>query len=177
LWVVLLQRVGEAVGNALRLVYEQTSLFNQTRQCAHGSTLWLEGLELVAVADEKFELILGIGGVILGMTWCEGFAVFRQRCRIDREQDQEIVLLQRIDQRPLGELQAHRHGPTLEAFSERASPLINGIGTMNQDVKLSRVGIGNLQADIVLPISPIDANKGRKFIVELMFHDSSGTLR
>jgi hypothetical protein len=48
---------------------------------------------------------------------------------------------------------------------------------MNQDAKLSRVGIGNLQADIVLPIGPIDADKGRKFTVELRFHDSSGTLR
>jgi hypothetical protein len=45
------------------------------------------------------------------------------------------------------------------------------------DRKLSRVGMGNLQAEIVLPIGPIDADEGGKFIVESSFHDSSGTLR
>ena len=160
---------GQAVGNALRLVHQQTSLFNETRQCTHGSALGLEGLELVAVPDEQFELILGIGGVILGMTWCEGLAIFRQRRRIDREQDQEIVLLQCVDERPLGELQAYRHGPTLKALSERASPLLDGVGTMNQDVKLSPLGVGNLQADIVLRIGPIDANERSKFIVGLWY--------
>ena len=31
------------------------------------------------------------------------------RCRIDGEQDQKLMLLQCVDERPLGELQAHRH--------------------------------------------------------------------
>jgi hypothetical protein len=48
---------------------------------------------------------------------------------------------------------------------------------MCQDRKLARLGMGYLQAEIVLPIGPIDADEGRKFIVELSFHDSSGTLR
>jgi len=42
--------------------------------------------------DEELECNFRIGRVSLNMTWSEGFAVFRQRCRIHREQNQEVVL-------------------------------------------------------------------------------------
>src|SRR5437660_719874 len=74
-----------------------------------------------------------IGCIGLGMTRSEGLAVFRQRCRIDGKQDQKIIFLQRIDERALGDLQAHRNGPALKSLSERACPLLDGIGAMGED--------------------------------------------
>jgi hypothetical protein len=65
-----------------------------------------------------------------------------------------------------------RSSTTLELLSERASPLLDGVGTMNQDVKLALLRIGNLQTDVVFCIGPIDAYEGSKFIVGSRFHDS-----
>src|ERR1700680_4635666 len=96
------------------------------------------------------------------MTWCEGFAIFRERCRIDREQDQEIILLQRVHDRSFGELQTPPPGPALKALFQRVSPLLDGVGTMWQDGKLSLLGAGSLQTNVVLRIRPIDADKGTK---------------
>src|ERR1700737_5648189 len=75
------------------------------------------GLELVAVPDQDIELIFCVGGIILGMARGKGFAVFRQRCGIDREEDQEVVLLQCVDDRPFRELEAYRYGSALKALS------------------------------------------------------------
>ena len=42
---------------------------------------------------------------------------------------------------------------------------------MRDDAKLSLFTVGNLQTDVVLRISPIDADEGRKFSVCLWRHD------
>ena len=81
------------------------------------------------------------------------------------------MLLQRVDERPLGQLQAHGHRSALKALSERASPLLDGVGAMNQDVKLSLLSVGNLQTDIVFRIGPIDADEGGKFSIGLRLHE------
>jgi hypothetical protein len=81
------------------------------------------------------------------------------------------MLLQRVDERPLGELQAHRHRPALKALSERARPLIDGFGTMWQDSKLSLLSVSNLQTDVVFRIGPIDADEGGKFSIGLRLHE------
>src|SRR5512132_2698196 len=107
------------------------------------------------------------------MTRREGLAVLRQHAGINREEHQELVLLQGIDERPLGELQAYRHGPAGKALAQRASPFLDRLRAMRQDGKLPFFIVGNLQTNVVFSIGPIDADEGGKFRVWLWLHDSS----
>lgn len=124
-------------------------LFDEILQRAHGDPLWVEGFELIAVAKEELELQLGVRGVILGLARGEGLAILGQRCGMGREEHQKVVLLQGIDERALGELQAHGNGLPLEALSQCTRPRLDGIGAVGQDAGLSSSGVGCLRADIV----------------------------
>ena len=120
---VVLEGALQAVSDARLVANEPCAFFEQTLECAHASALRFQGLQLVAVAQEDLERDFRIRGIGLGMTWLEGLAVFCQRCRIDREEHEEIILLQRIDQRTSGNLKTHRHRFAIEALSEGAGPL------------------------------------------------------
>lgn len=118
---------------------------------------------------------LRIGGVILGSTGFEGFAVLRQHRRIDWEEDEEVVLLQRLHERPLGQLQRDGDGAA-EALVHRACPLLDSIDPMRQAIKLWLLAIGGLQTDVVLRIGPIDADEGGELTVGKRLHDAPPTV-
>src|SRR5438094_913520 len=87
-------------------------------RCAGRHDLRGVGFQLVAVAQEQFQSELRVGGIRLGVTRRERLAVFRQRGRMNREEHQKIVLLQSVDERSLGELQAYRHRLAAKALSQ-----------------------------------------------------------
>src|SRR5262249_1738966 len=100
-----------------------------------------------------------------GATGFEGFAVLRQHRRIDGEEHEKVVLLQRIHERPLGQLQRDGNGAA-ESLAHRACPSLDSIDPMRKAIKLSLRAVGGLQTDVILRISPIDADKGGEFSLE-----------
>ena len=58
------------------------------------------------MAQQQIERELGIGGIVLGAAGVEGLAVLGQGRRIDREEHEEVIVLQRVDDRSLGELKS-----------------------------------------------------------------------
>jgi hypothetical protein len=74
-----------------------------------------------------------------------------------------------IQTRPLGQLQRHGDGAA-EAFVHRASPLLDAINLVLKAIELAWRAVGRLQADVVLGVSPIDADEGGEFTVAWRLH-------
>jgi hypothetical protein len=130
---------------------------------SHGRALRLEASQLIAVAAKSFERELGVSGIILGTARREGLTILGERRRIDWEQDEEVVLLQRIDQGSGADFQTH--GDRRPAKRRSSGPLLDGLGPIQQDAEFPLATIGWLQTDIVFGIGPADANESRKFDV------------
>jgi hypothetical protein len=106
---VLLQRAGQAVGDPRLLIDEFPSLFQQAFERANADTLWLQGFQLVAVAQKDLQRDLRIGRIGLGVAGLEGLSILRQSGGIHRKQDKEVMFLQRVDQRSAGDLETDGH--------------------------------------------------------------------
>ena len=72
---VVFEGTGEAVGEPHFVADQAAAVFDELREGAHGGALGVEGLELVAMREQEFELEFGIGGVVFGPAGGEGFAV------------------------------------------------------------------------------------------------------
>jgi hypothetical protein len=108
-----------------------------------------------------------------GLARGEGLAILGQRGGMDREEHQKVVLLQGIDERALGKLEAHGNGLPLEALSQCTRPRLDGIGAVGYDAGLSPSGVGGLQADLVFGIGPIDADEGGEVVAcRLRLHEA-----
>ena len=145
-------------------------MLDEWRQGAHGGALGAEWCELVAVCEEDFDLECGIGGVIFGPARGKRFAVLGDGERIDRKEHEEIIVAQRRHDGPFREFQAHRDGLSMESCAEGLDPGVNLFRTMIEAQKLPWCGASGLEADIVLRIRPVEANKGRKYFGYLLLH-------
>ena len=86
------------------------------------------------------------------------------------EEHQKIVLLQRVDEWPLGELQTYRHRPALKALSQLACPGVDGRREVRHDGQFPLLAVGRLQTNVVLGIGPVNSGEGRKFNVRFRLH-------
>jgi hypothetical protein len=66
---------------------------------AHGRALRMEWLQLIPMREQQFELQCSVAGIVFRPTRGEGFAVPRQGQRINREEDQKVILAQGEDHR------------------------------------------------------------------------------
>ena len=66
------------------------------------------------------------------------------------EEHQEVVLLQGVDTRPLGELQANHDRPVLKALALRACPGADVRSSVRYDGQFPLFAVAGLQADVVL---------------------------
>jgi hypothetical protein len=58
----------------------------------------MPGAEPITMMLQKVEQIIGIGGIIFAVGGGESLAILSQGGRIDRIEDKEVVLQERIDQ-------------------------------------------------------------------------------
>src|ERR1019366_3166055 len=98
--IVLLERVGQAVGQAGLVVDQFASALRQANQRTHGDALRLERRKSLWVTHQKIQSQFGIGGIVLGPAGLESLAILGKRQRVDRKEYQEVVFLKCIDDRP-----------------------------------------------------------------------------
>src|SRR2546425_1670783 len=162
---IVLQGTGEAVRDPHFISDHTAPVFDELCECAHGRTLWLERLQLVAMGKEEFELEFSIRGVIFGPAGRKGFTIPRQRQGIDREEDEEVVLAQGGDQRPFVKFKADSKRLAMEPCAQRGDPRVNGLGRVLELKALPFGGARSLEAPIMFGISPVDPDKSRKGVV------------
>jgi len=104
---------------------------------------------------------MSIGWIILGATGNIGLAVTRQRCCVNREEDQEFISLQCVDEWPLGRLQANGDRAT-KAFMQALSSFLDHFRLVFNNTKFHSGGTCPLQAEIMFAARPIDADIGGK---------------
>ena len=76
----------------------------------------INGICQTLIKGDRLE-VRGFGRIGLGATRLEGLVVFRQRRRIDWKQNNEVILLERIDQRAAGCFYADCHLSAVETPS------------------------------------------------------------
>src|SRR5262249_21171925 len=103
--------------------------------------------------------------VVFGPAEGEGFAIARQRQRINGEEDEKVILAQGGDKRPFVQFEADRHGLAVEPRAQRGDPRVNGLGRVLELKALPSGGASSLEAPIMSGISPVDPNKSRKGVV------------
>ena len=106
----VLEGTGQAVGDPHCVTDHAATVFDELCEGAHGGALRLERLQLVAMGEQQCELEGGVRGVVFGPAGREGFAIPRQRQRIDGEEDQKVILAQGGDQGAFVEFEADGHG-------------------------------------------------------------------
>ena len=101
--IVLLEGMGQAIGEASLVGDQLTTLFGEAEQCAHVLALRLQRGKSLWVAHEKIQGKFGIGGIFLGATGFESLTLFGKSRRVDGKEHQEVVLLQCVDNWALGQ--------------------------------------------------------------------------
>ena len=162
---IVLEGTGQAVGAPDFVADHAATVFDELGEGAHRGALWLERLQLVAMGQQQFELEFGIRGVVFGPARCEGFAIPRQRQRIDRKEDEKVILAQGRDHGPFGEFEADGHGLAFEPRTQRGDPRINGLRGVSELKALTFCGASGLETNIMFGICPVDPNKGSKGVV------------
>ena len=80
LWIVLLEGMGQAIGEASLVGDQLTTMFGEAEQCAHVLALRLQRGKSLWVAHEKIQGKFGIGGIVLGAT---GLKASRYLARVE----------------------------------------------------------------------------------------------
>jgi hypothetical protein len=145
------------------------ALLDQVQQRAHRHTLRVQRSQSFAVLHQQFKRVLGVGRIVLGTAGLECFAVLRQGRRVDRKEHEEVVLLQRIDPGPLGQLKRDGNGAA-ESLSHRHLPLVDRIDLVFDARELASLAVRALQTDVVLLVGPIDADEGGELVVAKRLH-------
>src|SRR5438132_316253 len=170
LWQVVFARPGQAVGQTDVVADQATAVRDEWRQGAHGGAWGAEWCELVAVFEEDCDLECGIGGGICGPARGQRVAVRGHGERIDRKEHEEILVAQRGHAGPFLECQAHRDGLSVASRAEGLEPGVNLFRPLFQAQTRTVCGASGLEAALVLRLSPVEANAGRKYFGYWLLH-------
>jgi hypothetical protein len=99
--IVLLEGIGQAIGEARFVADQLTTVFSEAEQCAHAFALRLQRGKSLRVSHEKIQSKFGIGWIVLGAAGREGLTVLGQGQRVDGKEHKEVVFLQCVDDRTL----------------------------------------------------------------------------
>jgi hypothetical protein len=102
------------------------AVFDEWCEGTHGGALGLQGLQLVTVCEEEFDLEFRIGGVVFGAAGGKRFAVPGHGERIDGKEHEEIIVAQCRHNGPFREFQAHRDRVSVEARAQGLAPGVDG---------------------------------------------------
>ena len=165
MWEIVLEGTGQAIGDPDFVADHAATVFDELCEGPHRGALRREGGQLVAMGQQQFELEFGIGGVVFGPAGGKGFAIPRQRQRIDGEEDEKVILAQGGDQGPFVEFEADGHGLAVEPCAQRGDPRVNGLRGVLELKALPFCGASRLETPIMFGIRPVDPHKGRKGVV------------
>jgi hypothetical protein len=104
-----------------------------------------------------------LGRIRFGPARLEGLTVLREGQRIDRIQDQEVVLEKGIGDGSPGLFQGNGHAASFKALPQLLGPLVQGFGALLQSRRLAISPAGGFEAGHVKLIGPIQTNPGRNF--------------
>jgi hypothetical protein len=123
---IVLQGTREAIGDPHFVTDDAPTVFDELFQGAHGGALRCEGLQLVAVGAQQFELQCGVGGVILRAAGGKRFTVPCEGQGGDGKEHEAGVLAPGKDDGALVEFEAAGDRFSLESLVEGSHPCING---------------------------------------------------
>jgi hypothetical protein len=96
------------------------------------------------------------------MAGCAGFTGSCEREGVDGKEHEEVLRAQRIDAGAFMEFETQGKGLSLKALAQRTHPRIEGCWRVYKDTALACLRARRWQADIVLSISPGDADERRQ---------------
>jgi len=144
LWKVVFEGTGQAV-RAPDFVPDKTpAVFDELGEGTHGGALGLQGLELVTVFEEEFDLEFRIGGVVFGSAGGKRFTVLRHGERIDGKEHEEILCAPCRHDGPFLEFQAHRDRVSVEARAQGLDPRVDGFGAVFEAQELTSCSASGL---------------------------------
>ena len=119
---VLLEQAREPVGQGAAAVHQFAPVFAKQGQLARRDRIRLPGPQLRAVRADQVEQQGGVGRVVLGPAGREDFPIPGQRLRIDRIENEKLVLHQGVDHRAFALLDGNPHGPAAKPLPQLGHP-------------------------------------------------------
>jgi hypothetical protein len=89
---VVFEGTGQAVRATDCVTDQTTAVFDALSEGPHGRALGLQGLALVPVCEEEFDLEFRIRGIVFGSAGSKRFAVFGHGERMDGKEHEEILV-------------------------------------------------------------------------------------
>jgi hypothetical protein len=96
---IVVQRPGEAVGHPYFIPDHATPMFDKLFESAQGGAVRMERLQLVPMREQQFELECSVGGIVFGPAGRQGLTIPRQRQRMERAENEQVIRAQGEDQR------------------------------------------------------------------------------
>jgi hypothetical protein len=162
---IVLEGTGQAVGAPDCVAAHAAPVCDELGEGAHGGALGLERRQLVAMGQQQCEWEFGLRRVVFGPAGRQGCAIPRQRQRIDRKEDEKVLLGQGRDHGPWGKVEADGHGWAVEPRTPRGAPRINGLRGVSELQALTVCGARSLETHIMVGICPVDPTTGSKGVV------------
>ena len=151
-----------SVGDGDAIVDECTPEFHHSPEAPHVCTLGLQAGQPFGISEKQLQGEFGIGRVVLCTTRREGFAILGEQGGLDGEEHEDVVLEKGGDDGALGEFQSDRDGGPTETLAQLLGPFPDSSGAMLQDGALALLLPGDVQADVVLLVGPVDADESGK---------------
>ena len=170
MWKRVLEGTGQAVGEPHCVTDHTATVLDELCEGAQGGALRPERLRLVAMGEQQCALEGGVRRGVFGPAGRAGFAIPRPPQGIDGEEDQKVILAPGRDQRAFVEFETHGHGWASEPRAPCGAPRVNGRGGVLELEVCTFCGVSRLEADIMLGVSPVNTNKGRKGFGGCMCH-------
>jgi hypothetical protein len=148
----------------VRFPREAAAVLDEQLEGARPSVVRPPGLEAVAVVDEQFGLVLGVGRVVFSPARGEGLAVVGEGRGVDRVKDEEVVLEEGEDERAARLLEADGDLAAREAGPEPGGPLLDRLRAVIEDGELAAVRGVLEEAEVVLGVGPVDPDVGGEVV-------------
>ena len=131
----------------------------------------MQWLAVCGVAQHQFQGELCVGWVVFGATGFKGHAIVRQQTRVYREKDDEVVFLQRIDDRTLAQFKRDGNRAA-EPLLQTSRPRIDLVRLVRKPAEFSTPTTTWLNTKVVLGIRPVQTDMGGKYRACWRTHDA-----
>ena len=144
LWKGVFEGTGHAVRTTDFVTDQATAVFDEWCEDTHGGALGLQGLELVTVFEEEFDLEFRIGGVVFGAARGTRVAVPGHGEWIDGKEHEEILGAPCRHDGPFLEFQAHRDRVSVASCAQGLDPRVDGFGAVCEAQELTSCSASGL---------------------------------
>src|SRR5262249_39826054 len=124
------------------------------------------GAQTVLMFLEHVQKELCVRGVIFGSAGRPSFAIFCERLGVNREENKEVILQERIDESALGLFESDGNWFVSKSFPELSSPSVDLLCRVFECEAFPFSCCRVKETTCMSGISPVDANKG----AVLLFH-------